>query len=328
MKNRVETALFLIEEGYTAKEIVEICDYSNISCVFSLAKSHGLKVQKANARIYEQMRQYKAEGHSMREVAEKFGVCEATALKVCKGIAPQKAPVFGEDNPPPNKGVLQDLDNVLEMISERAPGFEYAGNYTGSAGHIDLRCKKCGHVHTHGWHGLRHKGVKVCPNCLRIERERNKAEIAEQKAKAEAERKAKAEQKKREAEARRKTRIHPCPVCGTLTDRPKYCSNECAKKVQNARHETSRRIKLQDAMVDKNISLERLYRRDKGVCHICGGQCNWNDHKYEGPFFIVGKEYPTIDHVVPLVLGGKHSWSNVKLAHLSCNSAKGASVNG
>ena len=54
----------------------------------------------------------------------------------------------------------------------------------------------------------------------------------------------------------------------------------------------------------------------------------YNDHEYRGRFFIAGREYPTIDHVVPLVLGGKHSWTNVKLAHLSCNSAKGASVNG
>lgn len=318
----------LIKEGYTAKEITEICGYSRVDSVYTLAKSHGLKVQKANARIYEQMRQYKAEGHSMREVAEKFGVCEATALKACKGIAPQKAPVFGEDNPPPNKGVLQDVDNVLEMISERAPGFEYAGNYTGSAGHVDLRCKKCGYVHTHGWHGLRHKGVKVCPNCLRIEREQRRAEIAEQKAKEKRERQEKREQKqeqkKREAEARRIARIHLCPVCGAITARKTYCSDECQKKAWNARHEAKRRVKLQDAMVDKDITLERLYHRDTGVCHICNGQCDWNDYKREGVFFIVGKDYPTIDHVLPLAMGGKHSWENVKLAHHSCNSAKGA----
>lgn len=278
--------------------------------------------------VREAMRCYKAEGHTMSEVADKFGVSISSAQSFCKGIAPQEGTCFTKGMTPQNKGVLQNLDNVLKIISERAPGFEYAGNYTGSDGYVDLRCKKCGYVHTHHWNGVRKYKTKTCPNCLRIEREQRKAEIAEQKAKAEAERKEKAEQKKREAEARRKARIHPCPVCGVLTDRPKYCSGECAKKVWNASHETSRRIKLQDAMVDKNISLERLYRRDRGVCHICGGQCKWNDHEYRGRFFIAGREYPTIDHVVPLVLGGKHSWTNVKLAHLSCNSAKGASVNG
>lgn len=321
MHERVEAALFFIKEGYTAKEIVELCGYANTSSVRNLASYYGLTIQKPCVNEHAEMRKYKAEGHSIRETAIHFQRSISHTQKICRGIAPQ--PNFAH-----NKGTLQDLDNVLKIISERAPGFEYAGNYTGSAGHVDLRCKKCGDVHTHGWHGIRHKGVKVCPNCLRIEREERKAEIAEQKAQAEAERKAKAEQKEREAEARRKARIHPCPVCGTLTDRKKYCSDKCRDRVTNAKKEVKRRAKIQDAMVDKNISLERLYRRDRGVCHICGGQCNWNDHEYRGRFFIAGREYPTIDHVVPLVLGGKHSWTNVKLAHLSCNSAKGASVNG
>lgn len=37
----------------------------------------------------EQMRLYKAEGHSMSEVAEKFQVSKYTAQAICKGIAPQ-----------------------------------------------------------------------------------------------------------------------------------------------------------------------------------------------------------------------------------------------
>lgn len=35
--------------------------------------------------------------------------------------------------------------------------------------------------------------------------------------------------------------------------------------------------------------------------------------------------YPTIDHIIPLSKGGLHSWNNIQLAHLSCNSSKGAS---
>jgi 5-methylcytosine-specific restriction endonuclease McrA len=33
---------------------------------------------------------------------------------------------------------------------------------------------------------------------------------------------------------------------------------------------------------------------------------------------------PTLDHVVPLVAGGLHDPANVRLAHLTCNSRKGA----
>ena len=38
---------------------------------------------------------------------------------------------------------------------------------------------------------------------------------------------------------------------------------------------------------------------------------------------IVGKQYPSIDHVIPLAKGGLHAWSNVKLAHKGCNEQKG-----
>jgi 5-methylcytosine-specific restriction endonuclease McrA len=33
----------------------------------------------------------------------------------------------------------------------------------------------------------------------------------------------------------------------------------------------------------------------------------------------------TIDHFVPLALGGGHTWDNVVPAHLKCNTAKGTS---
>ena len=221
-KNRAEYALFLIAKGYTAKEIVEQCGYANISCVFNLANSHNLKVAKAHGKQHDEMRRYKAEGHSMQEVADKFGVCKGTAQSICRGIAPQKSK-------PPNAGP---------------------------------------------------------------------------------------------------TEKHPCPVCGKITDRPKYCSELCMKRANYIIQNTRRRVKIQGALVDDDITLHDLFIRDSGRCHICGGVCDWNDHTTKNKHFSAGKHYPTIDHVVPLVKGGKHSWDNVKLAHFSCNSAKGASVDG
>ena len=323
IENRVEKALFLIREGHTAQEIVKMCNYANISCVFNLAKSHGLKVTKAHSGLHDQMRKYKAEGHTMGEVAEKFGVSKHTAQVICKGIAPQKARPPKDGYKAHNKGVLQNLDNVLRIINERAPGFEYAGNYTGSDGHVDLRCKKCGHIHTHRWHSVRHKGVKICPNCLQIEKQKREAEA-----------KSLLEANKRQVECNKRgkevvrlltrvTKLHRCPVCGTITDK-KYCSIECNQKVNEARKDANRRKKIKNALIDKDINLERLYNRDGGVCAICGGKCDWSDHQYRGRYFIVGKNYPSIDHIVPLSWGGLHSWANVQLAHHGCNTAKGA----
>ena len=47
-------------------------------------------------------------------------------------------------------------------------------------------------------------------------------------------------------------------------------------------------------------------------------QLPWN--KYCGPL------YPSIDHIIAMVNGGGHIWSNVQLAHMMCNSEKGDSI--
>lgn len=48
-----------------------------------------------------------------------------------------------------------------------------------------------------------------------------------------------------------------------------------------------------------------------------------NDYKVVDGNFITGRKYPTIEHVKPLSMGGKHSWNNVRCACFQCNSAKG-----
>lgn len=77
-------------------------------------------------------------------------------------------------------------------------------------------------------------------------------------------------------------------------------------------------------LFDPNIiTLKKLVERDGLKCAICGKVCDWNDHswsKYSGPM------YPSIDHIVPMAKGGPHTWENVQVAHIICNSEKGASV--
>lgn len=324
---RAEHALFLIQEGHTAQDIMNLLGYSNPSAVYNLARSHNLKICKAHAQQHDEMRRYKADGHTMQEVADKFGVSKGTAQQICKGIAPQES-----HRAPSNKGTLQNIDNVVSIINERAEGFEYAGNYTGTNGTVDLRCKTCGYVHTHSWWGIRRNGVKACPNCQKIEkqkREQEQKEVAEKKRK---EKRINSERKKQGKQAirllRHALKLHRCPVCGSITDRKIYCSDKCKARANETKKDLNRRKKIQNALVDKDISLQKLYERDKGICSICGGKCDWDDHHYKGRYFIVGKTYPTIDHVIPLSKGGQHSWDNVKLAHQSCNSAKGANLVG
>lgn len=107
-----------------------------------------------------------------------------------------------------------------------------------------------------------------------------------------------------------------CIVCGkeyeTYNPAQKTCSKECGKKLARA-HKHKRIPKSQ--LVDKDITLEALYRRDSGVCYLCGEPCDWNDKTDK----TVGPTYPSIDHMVPISRGGLHAWTNVKLAHFECN---------
>ena len=119
---------------------------------------------------------------------------------------------------------------------------------------------------------------------------------------------------------------HSCPVCGAETTRIKFCSDKCRLKAKDQRKKARRRARIEAVIVDADISLEEVYRRDKGICHICGMACNWDDHKWRGNTFITGRLYPTIDHVIPLAEGGTHGWDNVRLAHQCCNSMKGAKL--
>ena len=75
-------------------------------------------------------------------------------------------------------------------------------------------------------------------------------------------------------------------------------------------------------MVDPDITIQKLYRRDNGICYLCGGLCDWNDKEIRENTIVCGNQYPSIDHVMPLSKGGLHSWDNVRLAHRICNSLK------
>ena len=59
----------------------------------------------------------------------------------------------------------------------------------------------------------------------------------------------------------------------------------------------------------ERFSRTDVWKRDSGVCHICGQVCderNWH-----------------LDHLVPLTRGGTHQPANVAVAHPRCNMSRG-----
>lgn len=113
-----------------------------------------------------------------------------------------------------------------------------------------------------------------------------------------------------------------CPRCGKefiSLHGAQCCSQKCRKKYENRRRD--KRI-AKDLIDDPEITLESLYRRDNGICHICGKPCNYEDYTVDVGTFIAGNWYPSIDHVIPVSKGGRHSWDNIRLAHRLCNTMK------
>ena len=121
-------------------------------------------------------------------------------------------------------------------------------------------------------------------------------------------------------------KIHQCEECGTyiVGGRGRYCSESCRRKHTNRKHD--KRLERAEH-IDKTITLKKLYKRDQGVCWICGKKCDYNDYvKDDKGNVIVGANYPSIDHAYPLSRGGNHEWANVKLAHCYCNTLKSDKV--
>lgn len=142
------------------------------------------------------------------------------------------------------------------------------------------------------------------------------------------------------------SKSHVCSICGKnfsiseymescglieIQHDPKYCSKECRNRNNNrkskqckrkscSRDSHRHRAKKYNCNYDGSITLQKLIERDGLRCALCGGMCNTKDHswsEYSGP------TYPSIDHIIPMSKGGSHTWDNVQVAHIMCNSLKG-----
>lgn len=207
--------------------------------------------------------------------------------------------------------------NFINRLLEEAPTFEYVGGYKNSESKVLLKCKICGTYKEITAQCIRkgHRNI-ICNSCLdymkyldrekkdRVKKINNLIDNYNN------------HQRKTAKELydnlkSKTTIIKHCRVCGkeifTKYSYQKLCS-KCARKEYSKNH--------------SNKSLKELYKRDKGICYICGGKCDYEDYTFNGNTFIAGNYYPSIDHVIPLIKGGNDNWDNLKLAHRICNSLK------
>lgn len=103
-----------------------------------------------------------------------------------------------------------------------------------------------------------------------------------------------------------------CGKAGLRSQGAMFCSQRCSEKT--AKRNRNHRIRAQGN--GERIYLGTLYRKCKGVCGICGEHV---DQSLKSPH----PESASIDHIIPISKGGSHTWENVQLAHMICNSKKG-----
>lgn len=120
----------------------------------------------------------------------------------------------------------------------------------------------------------------------------------------------------------------PCVECGTpfynIHPSALTCTPLCSKRRKNriSRMYDSKRLN-ETNIVDKDITVQKLFKKYGGICYLCGKECDFNDKVItEEGYMIVGKTYPSVEHIIPISKGGLHSWDNVNLAHHYCNTLK------
>ena len=278
----------------------------------------------------EKILELRRSGNGYKAIAKQLGIKTYCVVDACKryGLTGQM--------------VEQRLteSQVADYVSRS--GFTYVGGYLNAKAPITVRCRNCGRTFERQFHIFRDvvngtwQADNKCPLCRedlqRLQKEQNETE---RRAQAEHDARIKAEQRaikeadliSRQMEMR--LAIHVCKNCGTEYsigttgyDSAKYCSKKCMKRYV-MRVKNDRRIrKMRTRAHDTDITLEKLFKRDDGVCYLCGGRCDWND-MVDGN---AGDTYPSVDHVIPLAKGGTHTWNNIRLACRRCNWVKSDSV--
>ena len=322
------------EQGMTRQQIAESVGLS-YNRVTDICREHGINpVRKKRCVKPGQKRgprkrtkeiiQLRESGMKLKDIASAVGCTKDSVSSALRSYGLTKEQKLSEEY-------------VAKIVLDC--GFEYVSGFVASKKNITVMCKECCNTFERQFHIFHEasKGQRACdcPVCRKKKRnqtEKRRAEAAKhRKEKAEHDARIKAEQQaikkadliSRQMEAR--LAIHVCKNCGNEYcigssgyDSTSYCSEKCAKRWAN-RIKNDRRIRRMKSRVhDNDITLEKLFSRDKGVCYLCGKPCDWSD-VVDGN---ASDRYPSIDHVVPISKGGTHTWSNVKLACRRCNTEK------
>ncbi len=97
----------------------------------------------------------------------------------------------------------------------------------------------------------------------------------------------------------------------------KFCSDECNFASRNLMRKHA--FRTQSPKRSRATFRALIAERDEWVCGICNKSVDPNT-KHPDPM------YGSIDHIVPIAIGGSSDDENLQLAHLVCNLRKGAAI--
>lgn len=306
------------------------------------------RTNKCFTPFVDEVIKYYVAGHSVKDTASMFGVTIHQVNHWVKVRHVSNGRTINEINKEKAekgaaKAIVEAGIRFKQKMSEQ--GFDLVSDYQGGKAKVTLQCRKCGEQFERNAHHLIKDGAR-CPACIEAEREQNRRERDAYEFAEKEQAKAIREAKRAEAEAEQNKRfneLHICKVCGQeytvkqymescglrLFSNPGYCSKTCRvnwgkrkKKPKNRKRSHGNhyhRAKKLGLPVEKGVTLPKLYKRDNGICQICGMVCVYSDDW-------LSDLYPSMDHIIPLnndpLKQGGHTWKNVQLAHRICNSNK------
>lgn len=317
--------------GYSHKRICEVTGYKSSSVGNIISRRFGTRKERGHIvrtrwgaghdepDIIDAIETEYLAGASMYELAEKYGRNPATISKWMVKLGHRRGCGRGvaRDAADEKKRKYAHEAFVKRFEQQYGDAFEYLGGYTKQYCKVRLRCKACGHEFDRvvDWKSSYIK----CERCVHDEAERHAAARIK-------------EIKDREAAELEKDKI--CAFCGEVfhskNASASYCSDECRKRRRNQAKEKRRkqnrsyqgghrkRARKYGVEYTPGITLKKVYERDGGVCQICGERVDYRDRAYG----VSGPTYPSIDHIIAMKNGGGHTWDNVQLAHVLCNSYK------
>lgn len=113
----------------------------------------------------------------------------------------------------------------------------------------------------------------------------------------------------------------PCKECGEKFStsygdkRTVFCSIDCSKRNARRKQRKKARARLRSVAVEI-VDPIAVFERDKWRCQLCGVK---TPRKLRGT---IDDRAPELDHIMPLALGGAHSYLNTQCACRKCNGAK------